>query len=36
MHGILGYDQGDNNDYLLRQRLFDHWRSKFYIPFKKQ
>lgn len=31
---MIGYDKGDNNDYLLRQRLFDHWRSRFFIPFR--
>lgn len=34
MHSLIGYDKGDNNDYLLRQRLFDHWRSKFYVPYR--
>jgi hypothetical protein len=36
MHSMIGYDKGDNNDYLLRQRLFDHWRSKFFIPFREK
>ncbi len=34
MHSIIGYDEGYNNDYLLRQRLFDHWRSRYFIPFR--
>jgi hypothetical protein len=36
MHGIIGYDKGDNNDYLLKQRLYDHWRAIFYIPFREK
>lgn len=36
MHGIIGYDKGDNNDYLLKQRLYDHWRTIFYIPFREK
>lgn len=34
MHAIIGYDKGHNNDFLLRQRLFEHWRLIFYIPFR--
>ncbi len=36
MHSMIGYDKGDNNDYLLRQRLFDHWRTRFYIPYREK
>jgi len=36
MHSVIGYDKGDNNDYLLRQRLYDHWRTRFYIPFREK
>ncbi len=33
---MIGYDKGNNNDYLLRQRLFDHWRTRFYIPYREK
>lgn len=33
MHSLVGYDRGDYNDFLLRQRLFSHWRNKFFQGF---
>lgn len=30
MHSIIGYDRGDYNDFLLRQRLFSHWRKLYF------
>lgn len=33
MHSMVGYDRGDYNDFLLRQRLFHHWRSHFFEHF---
>lgn len=36
MHSIVGYDRGNYNDFLLRQRLFSHWRSLFFEPLKKK
>ena len=34
LHALVGYDQGMSNDFLLRQRLYDHWKEKFYYPVK--
>lgn len=30
MHSIVGYDRGDYNDFLLRQRMFSHWRNLYF------
>jgi hypothetical protein len=35
MHSLIGYDRGYSNDYLLRQRLFSHWRDIFFLPFRE-
>jgi len=34
MHALIGYDQGCSNDFLLRQRLYQHWKERFYYPAK--
>lgn len=34
MHSMIGYDKGDYNDFLLRQRMFSHWRKMFFEPFQ--
>ena len=36
MHAIIGYDRGNYNDFLLRQRMFSHWRMKFYDSYSKK
>ncbi len=35
MHSIVGYDRGDYNDFLMRQRMFSHWRTLYYESYKK-
>lgn len=35
MHSIIGYDRGNYNDFLLRQRMFSHWRTLYYDSYKK-
>lgn len=33
---MIGYDRGCSNDFLLRQRLYQHWKEQFYIPVKEK
>jgi hypothetical protein len=33
---IIGYDRGDYNDFLLRQRLFSHWRKLYFDYIKNK
>lgn len=30
---MVGYDKGNYNDFLLRQRMFSHWKTLYFEPF---
>ena len=36
MHALIGYDQGFSNDFLMRAKLYAHWKEKFYYPAKEK
>ena len=36
MHALIGYDSGLSNDYFLRERMYNHWKEKFYYPIKQK
>ena len=36
MHALIGYDQGLSNDYLMRAKLYNHWKERFYFPAKEK
>lgn len=36
MHALIGYDQGLSNDFLMRAKLYSHWKDKFYYPAKEK
>ena len=36
MHSLIGYDEGRYNDFLLRQKIFSHWRRKFFMSFYEE
>ncbi len=36
MHSLVGYDKGNYNDFLLRQRMFAHWRTLFFDQYRKK
>lgn len=34
IHNLVTYDEGNFNDYSLKQRIFAHWKENFFLPFK--
>jgi hypothetical protein len=34
LHALIGYDNGLCNDFLLRERLYNHWKEIYYYPEK--
>ena len=36
LHHFIKYDEGYANDYLLRLRIFNDWRQKFFDGFKHE
>ena len=36
LHSLVGYDKGNYNDYLLRQRMFSHWKTTWFDGWMKK
>jgi hypothetical protein len=35
MHSLVGYDSGRYNDFVLRMKIFNHWKGEFYEKAKQ-